>query len=135
LSEKRKSKSKWQKGRRAVDDKPFVRIEVSQWSEKKLPTQNLSDLKESLLSKDYNPFKSVFLQDFEFLEGIKEKDVRRQIQLQTLIEANGITYAKKHLNKHNIFRRDYGRIFNAGREKCFGGRYHEGIKQYLERGV
>jgi tetratricopeptide (TPR) repeat protein len=120
----------------AYNSKDFSRIEITQYSKAKLPCQRLDGLFRSLLSDSYNPFKNIYLSDYELSKvPIKKPQLIKYVELKTLINNNGLHYASKLLNENHNFVRDYGCFLSDKSTICFGDYYHQGIRAYLQNGV
>ena len=88
---------------------PWSRIEF-QLSGVKLPAKNLRELSESLLHS--NPFKAVTLNKVSILEEAAKSESRseRIQEIRQLLKREGLLSARKVLNSHRNFDRDYRKL-------------------------
>lgn len=97
----------------ASDEKPRSRIEV-RLKGKRLPITCIHELplliKNTKYGRPINPFHFLYLEPFNLVDESSitdPKKLRRLIRLKGLIEASGLDYAIRVLNKNGNFARDY----------------------------
>ncbi len=115
---------------------PLTRIEI-QLSGAKLPVRTFSDLPAALQTPTWNPFSKITLNTVAYLDAIHREphEQERLSQLRAVLDREGLFSARRTLNCHGNFWRDYGHLFQiTPRRRQPMDHFSERIALFLKHG-
>lgn len=89
--------------------------------------RRFNNLEKKSLSSDFNPFKNVYLLEYELTSDTSW----RVMVFKALVEVVGFQRAKAYFNKDRNFTRDRKRFFTDYSEICLGDHYHAEMQKYF----
>ncbi|MEQ1723958.1 MAG: hypothetical protein ABL930_12340 [Pseudobdellovibrio sp.] len=104
-----------------------IRLESRLKGKNYVPTQNLPDLKNAMLHKDFNPFKQAYFVDYEL--SVSNDPFNKMFVHD--IAVNGLHRTRRFYNTHNNFGRDSEKLFTKFDKICLGDSYHQKIAEFF----